>query len=278
MIETFIGMNAGPLNKIIDVAERLGADILPGLAAGVRSAVLLFEGTWIDYASGGQIPGAGFKISSGGGGAGSYANSIQKDFQGPYRAKVWTDAPHAIGLEEGTKEIDLKPFFAKSPKANQSDEGGWFITIPFRHDPKKAAAALKISQKALRTKLKNMLTVTGYKYNQGQGNVVAVVPGKGAARRKYAKGASRLSTDVGRLNGMVRARGIVNKAGREQSAGYITFRRASDKSPESGPGSWKIPPRKPKPIHHWAVKNTKKEMNRMILNGLLSDMGTAKRV
>jgi len=275
MIQTFIGLNAGPLDKIIQLAENLSSDILPGLAAGVRSSVLLFEGTWIDYASGGQIPGAGFKIKNPGAGAGSYANSIQKEFQGAFKAKIWTDAPHAVSLEEGTDEIDLKEAFKKSPKRNTKADGGWFITIPFRHDPKKAAAQLKISQKALRTKLKNMLTVTGYQYNRGQGNVVGFVPGKGTARKKYAKGADRLSTDVKRLNGMVRARGIVNKAGRQQSAGYITFRRASDESPES---SWKIPPKKAMPIHAMAVKNTKKEIQRLILNGLLADMGTESRV
>lgn len=268
MLETKIGFPR-EIVAMIEALEHISRGELPNLAASVESGANYFMATWADYAGGGRIPGAGFRVSNARGG---YMNSIKKKKINAFHYKVWSDSEVGVALEEGKSNVDLKSFFERSEKRREKKDGGWYLTIPFRHN------VLKLMGLGVNTKTLWGMTfsrIKGYQAaKKGKGNVIPVRNGK---IRKYKWG-TRLKVDNGLINGLTRMKGLTMKIGGKtvkQTGGYMTFRRVSDKSPED---SWFIkqwPKGGPKPVFKFAIKNTKKEIMEGMMAGLEMDIKMA---
>ncbi len=267
--------NIGVSKEITAVIKALGVvdrRIMPNFAASVHSSALYFMGVWADYADGGEIPGSppGTKIS---GAYMKYGGSIKHKAVNDFQHIVWTDDKKASRVENGEKNIDLKIAFKKSSKARKKEDGGWYLTIPMRHNVKSLEKA-GISPTKTLFKM-SFSKVTGLQaISKGKGNIIPLSGGK---IRNWTWG-DRIKTDNKILNGLVRLEGQPRKmkSGKEikQTGGYLTFRRVSDKSPT---GSWVIKdwPKNPKggkKIFAMAVKNTKAEIEEKLANGVAADL------
>ena len=257
------------ITAVINAFGILDKRLMPNFSAATKAAAFLFKGVWQDYAGGKEIPGSppGSAIT---GSYMNYANTINYKSVNDFQHIVWTDDKMASRVENGVEGLDMKILFKKSSKARTKDDGGWYLTIPLRKGVKQLKSA-GISQSKL-SKMSFSSSSENQKASMGKGNIV---PMSGGKIRKWTWGDTIKTKygDIVRLKGEPR----VTKEGKEikQTGGYVTFRRASDKSPKTGKGSWVIkewPKGGGKNIFAMAVKNTKKEIEEMMADGIKSDI------
>lgn len=151
-------------------------------------------------------------------------NSIQMPFDEPLTGAVVLlgDLPNAI--EVGYNSFDMKPGFSKSPRITRKDNGGWFLTIPFRHMTPGAFMYGNSMPKDVYGVAKNLNP-----YQSGNGNTRLKWGAKGDASWNGYQHKSN------KYNGMVR---IVKSYQNSSQSQYMTFRRVSD---TSDPNSWHHP-------------------------------------
>lgn len=154
------------------------------------------------------------------------AGSIARELQDEERIRVAMSENKVTVKEEpdprGDGPIDMKPFYRRSSKANRTEKGGWYLTIPIRlYTPSKNAdnqrKANRMTQKLYKDLLSqgaNRELVSDYLYEKRQ---VSPIP-----ELNYTP----VSDNVTRLKNP-RGRGSI----------YVAFRTVSDKSP---PNSWII--------------------------------------
>lgn len=137
--------------------------------------------------------------------------------------------PLPMMLEEGSPPFDEKVGFSNSSKRKNKKNGGWYLTIPFRHATSSAVAESALFSSVLPkevqavTKKKNTpLRVADLPAKYQVKGVRAEIPGLtgnqgGSYTHKTPKYAGLVRLEVG--------------VGNEKSRGtYFTFRRVSDKS------------------------------------------------
>ncbi len=270
MIEHRFGVSK-ELTAVISALGLLDRRLMPNLSKATEAAAFHFKIEWADYADGAEIPGAppGSAIR---GHYMKYGGSIKHKAVNAFQHIVWTSDKKASRIENGEKNIDLKIAFKKSSKARKKEDGGWYLTIPIRHNVSSLKKA-GISQKKLSAMA--FSKSTGLQaMSKGKGNIFPLSGGK---IRKWIWG-DTIKTDNKILQGLVRLKGEsrITKEGKEikQTGGYLTFRRVSDKSPA---GSWVIKnwPKNPKggkKIFAMAVKNTKKDITEMMERGIEADI------
>lgn len=152
-------------------------------------------------------------------------NSIQVPFDGPLTGAVVLlgDLPNSI--ERGYGPFDMKPGFSRSGKVTQKKDGGWFLTIPFRHSTPGSTGTFGSSMgKDVYGVAKQL---SPYKSGQANGSLSWA----GAADQSWNGYQHKSNT----ASGMVRIVKSYNKATQSQ---YMTFRRVSD---QSDPASWHHP-------------------------------------
>jgi hypothetical protein len=83
---------------------------------------------WMGYAAGDPLP-DGSKIQAR---SGAYLRSIHLFQNSQFSAEVFSEAPHARSIEEGTPARDLKKMLDTSLKVRQTKDGRRYLIIPFR--------------------------------------------------------------------------------------------------------------------------------------------------
>lgn len=139
------------------------------------------------------------------------------EFISPFEAVITLRGKWANMLETGFPAFDMKKGFSRSEKAKRSKDGGWYLTIPFRHltptaqgigggrpmprDIYSRARQLQQGQRLTGTELKYppQVSWTGYQHKNGI------------------------------YEGMIRNVKQYQQSGARQGT-YYTFRRVSDKS------------------------------------------------
>lgn len=143
------------------------------------------------------------------------------------------ESPLAIMVEEGVSPFDEKIGFKNSDKTKQKKDGGWYLTIPFRHATPEAVAEsgifasimtkdiYKVAKQSTRplkiTDLPEKHRLPGIRKEINTPNLV--VPEYIHKTPQY-KGLVKIN---------------IQSSDKEVRSGYFTFRRVSDKS---DPNSW----------------------------------------
>lgn len=139
----------------------------------------------------------------------------------------------ALRIEEGCEPFDEKIFFAKSTKVNLKKDGGWYLTIPFRHATPTAVASSSIFSSIMSKEVYNIAKNNGgisVKRNQ------LPIGDQKLESRKEIKSGNLIVPEY--LHKTAKYEGLVRvniSSGNENRGGYFTFRRVSDKSDEN---SW----------------------------------------
>ena len=141
----------------------------------------------------------------------------------------YQDSPLVKMLEDGSPPFDQKPFFENSPKAKRKVNGGWYLTIPFRHATSSALAESSVFSSVLPNdvyKVAKEKAPAALKRRDlpEQYQKLGVSPGvvsNGVSLPEYQHKSAQ-------YEGLVRIN--VSSTKRENRGGYFTFRRVSDKS------------------------------------------------
>ena len=168
-----------------------------------------------------------------------YKSAMFLDRTDEYNAVVGlrpTESSIALMIEEGASSYDIKKGMEKSSKRKIKEDGGWYITVPFRHATTEALAESSIFsgrmpaeiQAAAQAQPINVVT------NRTAGLSIEDLPSK------YQSLLSNPTTGVQHRSpiyqGLIRQ--DISSTNKENRSGYVTFRRISDKSQD---GSWEHP-------------------------------------
>lgn len=138
----------------------------------------------------------------------------------------------AMMIEGGASNFDIKEGFANSPKRTEKEDGGWFLTIPFRHATSESIMDLQVPG--------NKVSVIEY---MKQGNTMdqPTLPQPFDEIKTHSlvlnTGSVLTYTHKAPIHEGMHRRDI-SSTQKEKRGGYMTFRRVSDKSDES---SWVHP-------------------------------------
>ena len=126
-------------------------------------------------------------------------------------------------IEDGASEFDIKEGFEKSTKKKIKSNGGWYITVPFRHATPEAVAESAIFSSRMTEELENIVKTSANPLKLSDLPV-------GFREVKTSR--------VGYKHNAPIYQGLHRRdigTGNENRGGYYTFRRVSDKSDEN---SW----------------------------------------
>lgn len=125
-----------------------------------------------------------------------------------------------VMLEQGFNQFDIKSGFEKSPKAKSKPDGGWYLTVPYRHYT--TSTFNPTMPKDIMKQAKNL--------NPGEQLSEALVSALGYKRGTSHTGYQWKNTMYDNLTRITKE----YDSGKIHSQ-YITFRRVSD---NSDPNSW----------------------------------------
>jgi hypothetical protein len=127
-------------------------------------------------------------------------------------------------IEEGASGFDIKEGFGKSSKRKFKADGGWYLTIPFRHATSEAVAETATLGTPMPKPIQNLVKVsrTPLRLNQ--------LPKQYQEKRVSSVGYQHKAAIYEGLH-----RRDISSTDKEKRGGYFTFRRVSDQSEDN---SW----------------------------------------
>ena len=175
----------------------------------------------------------------------AYINALQMGSNGPHQKYIMLVGQFPNMIEHGAGAFDMKLAFAKSSKKTNKKDGGWFLTVPFRHATPGALGESEIFANVMPKEIYQVVkTLSPFRSQLGIGRTGDKVPENLGAkmipkpfnvpltrpavtnyktRSTYEEYTHKSSI----YEGMVRNETTYENA--TQST-YITFRRVSDKS------------------------------------------------
>lgn len=155
----------------------------------------------------------------------------------------------ALMLENGASSFDIKEGMEKSGKRKEKEDGGWYMTVPFRLATTEALGESSIFSGQLPSEVQESI----------QEKAISVTTGKSTLKvedlpSQYQKILNNKVTGYTHkapiYAGLVRQK--VNSTDKESRTTYTTFRRISDKSDED---SWTHPGFEPKKLMDKALND-----------------------
>lgn len=167
-----------------------------------------------------------------------------------YRRAIFTEQPDdhsmifgmtptksklGLMLEEGASDFDIKKGFEGSSKKKTKKNGGWYLTIPFRHATSEALAESMVFSSKMPKEIYKLAKVSKKSLN------LAELPEK-YQEKQYSRVASERNYGVIYQHKSAIYEGLkridISSTQKENRGGYFTFRRVSDKSEFN---SWQHP-------------------------------------
>jgi hypothetical protein len=140
----------------------------------------------------------------------------------------------ALMLEEGCSSFDIKEGMEKSGKKKIKKDGGWYMTIPFKHATSEALGESQAFSSVMPKQIEKIAKTNPTLGGQSSPVKFDQLPAQ------YQKLLSNKTTGVEHkapiYQGLIRIN--QSSSNKENRGGYMTFRRISDKSEE---GSWQHP-------------------------------------
>ena len=140
------------------------------------------------------------------------------------------DSKLAIMLETGASPFDIKEGFKKSSKAKKKEDGGWYLTIPFRYATASAIAQSSVFANKMPLPVERIAKRLGDKEQIKEADLPAEFQVKGV--RKEIKTATTIYPEYTHKSSIYT--GIQHNTLPNQGS-YINFRRVSDLSDDN---SW----------------------------------------
>lgn len=156
-----------------------------------------------------------------------------------YRQAIFTEKPDdssivfgmtprqsklAMMLEDGASEFDIKQGFSKSTKKKTKADGGWYLTIPFRHATSEAIAESMVFSSRMPKEIEKLVKTVDRPLN------LSDLP-KGYREVRTSRVGYKHKAPI--YEGLHRR--DISSSEKENRGGYFTFRRVSDKSEDN---SW----------------------------------------
>ena len=133
----------------------------------------------------------------------------------------------AMMLEEGKSAFDIKEGFRQSSKKKQKKDGGWYLTIPFRHATSEAIAESMTFSGRMPREIEKLVKISEKPLK------LTDLP-EGYRDKRVSRAGYQHKAAV--YEGLHRR--DISATEKENRGGYFTFRRVSDKSEEN---SWQHP-------------------------------------
>jgi len=174
-----------------------------------------------------------------------WENNIDNSLKGTrseYKAAIFTEQPDdfsivfgmtprqsklGVMLEEGATSFDMKDGFSKSDKKKSKKDGGWYLTIPFRHATSEAVAESAIFSGQMPKEVEGLVKISEKPLK------LSDLPGEYRDKRISRVGYQHKTAIYEGLH-----RRDISSTDKEKRGGYFTFRRVSDKSEAN---SWQHP-------------------------------------
>lgn len=141
--------------------------------------------------------------------------------------------PVPIMLEVGHEPFDEKVGFSQSPRKHTTKDGGWYVTVPFRHATSEALAESGAFAGILPKAIETMAKQSSTPLKQADLPNPFAASGQRAVIDRMNKRVEAYKHKVSIYAGLVRK--DISSTTSERRGGYFTFRRVSDKS---DPMSW----------------------------------------
>jgi hypothetical protein len=140
----------------------------------------------------------------------------------------------ALMLEDGATSFDIKEGMEKSSKKKYTEDGGWYITVPFRHATSEALAESTFFQSKMPKSVERVVQSKTMEGGRTQGVKIDELPAE------YQKLRSNPTTGYQHKSPIYEGLTRLNmpSSEKEKRSGYFTFRRISSKS---DPDSWVHP-------------------------------------
>lgn len=199
------------LQEILTRLDMFGKQIFPETARAINISSVFMQKTWVNIAQGQDTSGKPENVKFYG--SIDYANSIRIIHYSPFHKVVYSDSKIGKKLQEGSKEIDMKPALVSGPKSRVAEDGHRYNIIPFRHMVKK----LK------KSKIGGINAYAVAKQLQQQKVIGFRIDSEGTRRMVYEKWNKEKKLDVKDrfLAGLVRMK---TSTGGTKSSAYLTFR------------------------------------------------------
>jgi len=134
-----------------------------------------------------------------------------------------TESNLALSIEDGKSSFDMKEGFAKSQKRHQKEDGGWYLTIPYRFATTEALAESMVFANQMPKPIQNIA-----KQNDGAPITPSQLPKEYQVLGVNPTSGYKHKTSI--YVGLKR-----NQLPNENRGVYNTFRRVSDNTDE---GAW----------------------------------------
>ena len=134
-----------------------------------------------------------------------------------------------LKIEDGASSFDMREGFSKSEKRTDKDDGGWYLTIPFKFATSEAIAESMVFSQKMPKPIEKIA-----KENNGDPISMSQLPDQ------YKKLLANKTTGVKHKSPIYEGikRLQTSATEKENRGGYISFRRVSDNSED---GSWTHP-------------------------------------
>lgn len=139
----------------------------------------------------------------------------------------------AMMVEEGSSPFDEKIGFTASSKVKQKKDGGWYLTIPFRHATPQAVADSGVFASILPPDIYKIAKNKNTPLSQIDLPVKHSIPGSRAEINTMKIKVPEYIHKTPQYQGLVKV--DIASTPEEKRSSYMTFRRVSDKS---DPTSW----------------------------------------
>jgi hypothetical protein len=208
------------------------AELFPNQVRAIQGLAQLAQRRWVEYATGARALPDGRTLRAE---SGEYASSIKIRSEGVLKYVIFSDAPTARWIEQGTPAWDMRKLLQTSNKVRTGKDGQKYMIVPFQHRTPKALGVTMtedIHSWWMSRDRDNSSSVVSGHYTEP-----SVQAGGGSVTRNTYRWGNRLS--AADLKGMgldpdglgKRFVGMVRFQHNEDKGGsYVTFRVLSERS------------------------------------------------
>lgn len=155
------------------------------------------------------------------------------DGEAVFELKYSKDNPLPVMIEDGATPFDIKEGFKKSPKRKHKVDGGWYITVPFRHASSQVVVSTHSFSSTLPKEVESLAKASPTPLKRGQLPIQHQSPARRPEINRLGIKVPEYKHKSAKYEGLQRKN--ISSTANENRGGYFTFRRVSDKS---DPNSW----------------------------------------
>lgn len=155
------------------------------------------------------------------------------DGEAVFELKYSKDNPIPVMIEDGASPFDMKQGFKAYPKRRQKADGGWYMTVPFRHATSQVVVSTHSFSSTLPKEVEKLAKISLSPLKRSQLPISHQTPSRRPEINRLGIKIPEYQHKAPKYEGLQRKN--ISSTVNENRGGYFTFRRVSDKS---DPNSW----------------------------------------